>query len=71
MPTAAPISFDLFRLSKGKATVDVSVTALRDYHRRGLPFYRQGKAVFISKTELERFIRDPNSFAHLSHETKK
>ena len=49
--------FDLFRLSKSKDIVDVSANTLRSYNREGLPFYRQGKAIFISKSELEAFIR--------------
>lgn len=51
-------SFDLFRLSKGKETVDICSNTLRSYLRRGLRCYRQGKAVFISKTELAAFIRN-------------
>jgi hypothetical protein len=51
------IEFDLFRLSKSKAVVDISPNTLRSYNRDGLPFYKQGKAVFVSRTELDRFIR--------------
>lgn len=49
--------FDLFRLSKSKEVVDVCSNTLRAYFRAGLPFYRRGKAIFISKTELAQFIR--------------
>jgi hypothetical protein len=49
--------FDLFRLSKSKDVVDVSANTLRAYNREGLPFYKQGKAIFVSKTELAAFIR--------------
>ena len=49
--------FDLFRLSKSKQSVDVCANTLREYHEQGLNFYRMGKAVFISRTELESFIR--------------
>ena len=60
-PKSAPVnehrSFDLFRLSRAKAEVDLAPNTLRAYNRRGLPFYRQGKAVFISKAELEIFIK--------------
>ena len=49
--------FDLFRLSKGKSEVDVCANTLRSYHAHGLPFYRKGRAVFISKSELAAFIR--------------
>jgi hypothetical protein len=55
--TGASQSFDLFRLSKAKEVVDVCPNTLRAYHRAGLPFYRQGKAIFISKCELGAFIR--------------
>ena len=49
--------FDMFRLSRSKATVDVSPNTLRAYFDGGLPFYRRGKAVFVSKSELAAFIR--------------
>lgn len=55
-------SWDLFRLCKSKSIVDLVPNTLRGYNERGLPFYRQGKVVFVSKTELEKFIRDPGSF---------
>lgn len=51
------IGFDLFRLSRSKEVVDVSANTLRSYNREGLPFYRQGKAIFVSKSELAAFIR--------------
>jgi hypothetical protein len=50
-------SWDLFRLSKSKQIVDVASNTLRKYNREGLRFYRNGKAVFISKIELAEFIR--------------
>jgi hypothetical protein len=50
-------NFDLFRLTNSKATVDICDKTLRKYHEEGLPFYRRGKAVFVSKTELAAFIR--------------
>jgi hypothetical protein len=53
----AQSGFDLFRLSKGKDEVDICANTLREYHRQGLSFYRKGKAVFVSKSELEAFIR--------------
>ena len=49
--------FDLFRLSKSKAVVDISSNTLRSYNKQGLPFYHRGKAIFVSKTELASFIR--------------
>ena len=55
-------SFDLVRLSKSKEAVDICPNTLRAYHRDGLQFYRRGKAVFFSKSELEQFIRvQPNA----------
>ena len=50
-------SWDLFRITKSKQTVDLSANTLRAYHKQGLPFYRRGKTVFVSKAELEAFIR--------------
>lgn len=47
----------MFRLSAAKKTVDICPNTLRSYHAAGLPFYRIGKAVFISKAELAAFIR--------------
>ena len=49
--------FDLFRLGNSKAVVDICANTLRAYNNQGLPFYRSGKAVFISKAELVAFIR--------------
>lgn len=54
--------FDMFRLSKAKAAVDLCSNSIRGYAKEGLPLYRRGRAVFVSKTELERFIRNPESF---------
>ena len=48
--------FDLFRLSKSKAEVDISPNTLRAYNQQGLPFYHRGKAIFVSKAELATFI---------------
>ena len=53
----APGNFDLFRLSRAKETVDLAPNTIRSFHRRGLPLYHQGRAVFVSKTELSMFIR--------------
>jgi len=49
--------FDLFRLSKSKAAVDICVTTIRKYFKQGLPFYKRGKVVFVSRRELDSFIR--------------
>lgn len=50
-------SWDLFRLSKSKEVVDLTANTLRNYFAQGLPSYRCGKVVFVSRSELERFIR--------------
>ncbi|MFN7139289.1 MAG: hypothetical protein ACK4UN_08120 [Limisphaerales bacterium] len=55
---SAPQSgFEFFRLSKSKDVVDICANTLRAYNKEGLPFYRKGKAVYVSKGELENFIR--------------
>jgi hypothetical protein len=48
--------FDLFRLSKSKEAVDISPNTIRAYNREGLPLYRRGKAVFVSRLELTEFL---------------
>jgi len=48
---------DLFRLCRSKEIVDLCPNTLRAFHQQGLRFYRCGGAVFISKSELEQFIR--------------
>ena len=63
---AAAASFDLFRLSKSKETVDVCSNTLRAYFKQGLPYYQRGKAVFVSKTELAAFIRQPQRKAQVA-----
>jgi hypothetical protein len=50
-------SFDLFRLSKSKAAVDLAPNTLRAYFKDGLNFYKRGKAIFVSRTEVEAYIR--------------
>jgi hypothetical protein len=56
-------TFDLVRLSKSKDEVDICPNTMRGYNREGLPFYRRGKAVFFSKSELADFIRG-RQFSH-------
>ncbi len=57
------LKFDMFRLTKAKALVDICSITIREYNRQGLPFYRRGRAVFLSRTELDAFIRNPRPFA--------
>jgi hypothetical protein len=54
-------NFDLFRLSKSKEVVDISPNTMRTYNKQGLPFYKRGKAVFVSKSELGAFIKLTNT----------
>jgi hypothetical protein len=49
--------FDLFRLTKSKEVVDVCPNTLRAFFKQGLASYRNGKCVFVSKSELNSFIR--------------
>lgn len=51
------VSFDLIRLTKAKAAVDLSPNTIRAYARDGLSIYRKGRAVFFSRSELELHIR--------------
>jgi hypothetical protein len=48
--------FELFRLSKSKEVVDVCPNTIRSYFKQGLPCYKRGKAVFVSRSELAQFI---------------
>jgi len=49
--------FEMVRLSKSKAAVDVSPNTIRSYSQSGLPLYKLGKAIFFSRSELIAFIR--------------
>lgn len=53
----AGCGFDLFRLTKAKQVVDLSPNTIRSYSKQGLPLYRRGRVVFVSKAELHAFIR--------------
>jgi hypothetical protein len=55
-PVQQNTGFDLFRLSKSKREVDLSPNTLRAYFKSGLPHFRMGKAIFISRTQLHQFI---------------
>lgn len=51
-------SFDMVRLSKSKDIVDLAPNTIRKLHREaGLNFYRLGKAVLFSRSELADLIR--------------
>lgn len=49
--------FEFFRLDHSKEAVDICPNTLREYEKEGLPFYRKGRAVYVSKSELALFIR--------------
>jgi hypothetical protein len=53
----AGAGFDLFRLSRSKQVADLSPNTIRAYHAEGLPLYKRGKSVFVSRSELDAFIR--------------
>ena len=53
----AAAGFDLCRLSKSKALVDLAPNTIRSYAKEGLSLYRKGRAVFFSRAELDQFIR--------------
>lgn len=59
--------FDLFRLSKSKEVVDVCSNTIRAYFKQGLPFYKRGKAIFVSKSEFVAFIRQPQTKGAVRH----
>jgi hypothetical protein len=54
--TGAQQPFELFRLSKSKQAVDVCPNTIRAYFKEGLPCYKKGRAVFVSRSELAQFI---------------
>lgn len=56
-PAETSNGFDLFRLGKSKQEVDICANTLRAYFKQGLRFYKRGKAIFVSKSELAAFIR--------------
>lgn len=51
------IGFDLVRITKSKAIVDVSPNTIRTYSKQGLPLYKCSKSLFFSRSELAAFIR--------------
>lgn len=55
--TVNQTGFDLARLTRSKELVDLAPNTIRKFAKEGLPLYRNGKAVFFSKAELEAFIR--------------
>ena len=57
-PLAFAQTFDLVRLSKAKAVVDISPEIIRRLHQQGrLAPYRLGGAIFFSASELSAAIR--------------
>jgi len=59
-PQSGEVDFDLFRLGESKNVVNLSPNTLRNYHRAGLPFYGEGRTIFVSKKDLSEFIRSKN-----------
>jgi len=55
---APAASFDLCRLSRAKAEVDVCSNTIRKYHRLGyMQLFHTGRAAWFSKAELMEVIR--------------
>ena len=67
-PQPGAADFDLFRLGESKITVNLSPNTLRNYHREGLPFYGQGRTIFVSKNDLAAFLKN-RSIEKVSPET--
>jgi hypothetical protein len=57
-PQPSETDFDLFRLGESKVTVNLSPNTLRSYNRQGLPFYGQGRTIFVSKKDLAAFLKN-------------
>jgi hypothetical protein len=51
--------------------VDIATATIRKFIREGLPFYKRGKSCFISRRELEIFLRDPKANASSKRVAKK
>ncbi len=49
---------DLFKLSRATDEVGLCANTLRSLFRRGLPSYRLGKLVLVSRSEVEAFVKD-------------
>lgn len=54
----APTNFDLFRITHAKREVNLCANTLREFNREGLAFYKKGRMTFVSKMELDAFIRE-------------
>jgi hypothetical protein len=59
LPVIHVHTFDLFRLTRSKEVVDLDPDTIREYSKQGLNLYtpKGGRAVFVSKAELEAFIK--------------
>ena len=57
------LEFDLVHITHAKKVVGISTSTIREYARRGLAIYKQGKLAFFSKTELAHFIRTNRKIA--------
>jgi len=55
-----PRNFPLFRISHAKAEVGMSPNTVRSMIADGLPSYKRGKMLFVSKDELAAFITSPH-----------
>ena len=58
---SANTGFDLFKISKSQEAVGICRPTIQQYIRRGLPCYRCGKFNFVSRSELNDFIKGKGS----------
>jgi hypothetical protein len=66
LPGVPPNTFDFFRLSKSKSAVDLAPNTIRAYAKIGLSLRKVGRACFVSRSELERFILTRSTLANPS-----
>lgn len=57
-PMIAPHSFDLVRITKAKQVLGIHGDTIKAYRAEGFNgIYKRGKAVFVSKSELEAWLK--------------
>jgi len=53
---ASPIG-DLFKITKAKSVVGVSPNTVRTLFAHGLPYYKLGRLVMVSRSEFEALVK--------------
>lgn len=56
-------SFDLVRITRTKQEIGIATSTVRQYVDQGLRLYKCGKAAFVSKAELEAWIKTQSRIA--------